>query len=50
MLTLFFSVCAAIILAEIIKGLSANGTPPVLQSFSWQMDLAYFMWSHIVKF
>lgn len=50
MVTLFFSVCAALILVELIKGLSANGTPPVLQSFSWQMDLAYFMWSNIVKF
>ena len=48
MTTLFFSICAGLILAELIKGLSANGTPPVLQSFSWQMDLAYFMWSSIV--
>jgi len=48
MMTLFFSLCAGLILAELVKGLSANGTPPVLQSFSWQMDLAYFMWSYIV--
>ena len=48
--TLFFSIFAALILSELVKGLSANGTPPVLQSFSWQMDLAYFMWSNIVKF
>ena len=36
-----------LILAELVKGLSANGTPPVLQRFSWQMDLAHFMWSNI---
>ena len=48
--TLFFSIFAALILSELVKGLSANGTPPILQSFSWQMDLAYFMWSNIVKF
>ena len=48
--TLFFSIFAALILSELVKGLSANGTPPILQSFSWQMDLAYFMWSNILKF
>lgn len=45
----FFVSFAALILSELIKGLSANGTPPILQRFSWQMDLAYFMWSHIQK-
>lgn len=49
MVTLFFCAAAGLILAELIKGLSANGTPPILQSFSWQIDLAYFMWSHIAK-
>ena len=41
---------AALAALELIKGLSANGTPPVLQRFSWQMDLAYFMWSSILFF
>ncbi|MGB2159231.1 MAG: DUF3179 domain-containing (seleno)protein [Candidatus Puniceispirillaceae bacterium] len=45
---LFLIVFAALVLTELIKGLSANGTPPVLQRFSWQMDLAHFMWSSIV--
>ena len=48
--TAFFSLCVMLILFELVKGLSANGTPPILQSFSWQIDLAYFMWSNIVKF
>ena len=47
--TLFFSIFAALILSELIKGLSANGTPPVLQRFSWQIDLAYFMWTNIQR-
>lgn len=50
MMTLFFLLFAALITAELVKGLSANGTPPVLQSFSWQMDLAYFMWTSIKTF
>ena len=45
----FFAVFSALILSELAKGLSANGTPPILQRFAWQMDLAYFMWSHIQK-
>ena len=45
----FFSVFGALILAELVKGLSANGTPPFLQRFSWQMHLAYFMWTNIQK-
>lgn len=45
----FFVAFAALIASELIKGLSANGTPPILQRFSWQMDVAYFMWSHIQK-
>ena len=46
----FFITFLGLVLVELTKGLSANGTPPVLQRFSWQMDLAYFMWSNIVKF
>ena len=49
-MSLFFAAFGGLILAELIKGLSANGTPPVLQRFSWQIHLAYFMWSHIQKF
>jgi hypothetical protein len=48
MTELFHIVFAALVLAELTKGLSANGTPPVLQRFSWQMDLAHFMWSSIL--
>ena len=50
MTVLFFCLFVALILAEFIKGLSANGTPPILQSYPWQMDLAYFMWTNIGKF
>ena len=50
MMALFFSIFGVLILSEFVKGLSANGTPPVLQRFSWQIDLAYFMWSNILKF
>lgn len=46
----FILVFLALILVELIKGLSANGTPPVLQKFSWQMDLAHIMWTNIVLF
>lgn len=46
----FLIVFTLLILAELIKGLSANGTPPVLQSYPWQLDLAYFMWSNIKYF
>ena len=46
----FFIVFAGAVLIELLKGLSANGTPPVLQRFSFQMDLAYFMWSTILFF
>ena len=46
----FFIVFVGLVLIELTKGLSANGTPPVLQRFSWQMDLAYFMWSNILFF
>ena len=46
----FFMALAGLALVELVKGLSANGTPPVLQSFSWQMDLAHFMWSNILFF
>lgn len=47
MLGLFFLIFIILILAELVKGLSTNGTPPVLQKFSWQLDLAHFMWSYI---
>ena len=47
---LFFAIFALLIATELVKGLSANGTPPILQSFSWQIHLAYFMWSNILKF
>lgn len=47
MLSLFFIIFTILILAELVKGLSANGTPPVLQKFSWQLDLAYIMWTYI---
>ena len=46
----FFILFAGAALIELIKGLSANGTPPVLQRFSFQMDLAHFMWSTILFF
>ena len=49
MVTLFFIGFIALVLAELVKGLSANGTPPVLQKYAWQLDLAHFMWSHIKK-
>lgn len=45
-----FMALAGLVLVELVKGLSANGTPPVLQRFSWQMDLAHFMWSNILFF
>lgn len=50
MTLVFILVFLALILVELIKGLSANGTPPVLQKFSWQMDLAHFMWTNIIRF
>ena len=46
--SLFFVVFSILIAAELIKGLSANGTPPLLQKFSWQIDLAHVMWSNVV--
>ena len=46
----FLMTFAALAALELIKGLSANGTPPVLQRFSWQMDLAHFMRSSILFF
>lgn len=50
MVTIFYTVFIVLILSEVVKGLSANGTPPVLQSYSWQLDLAYFMWTKIKYF
>ncbi len=46
----FYLAALGLVLTELTKGLSANGTPPVLQRFSWQMDLARFMWSGIMLF
>lgn len=46
----FFTFFGLLFIAELIKWLSANGTPPVLQRFSWQIHLAYFMWSNIKIF
>lgn len=43
----FVAVLVTLIVAEIVKGLSANGTPPLLQKFAWQLDLAYIMWNSI---
>lgn len=48
MLGLFVFLLITLIVLELLKGLSANGTPPVMQKFSWQLDLAYVMWSSIV--
>jgi len=48
MVAMFFLVFIVLILAELLKGLSANGTPPVMQKFSWQLDLAHFMWTRIL--
>jgi len=48
MVTLFYIALIVLVLAELVKGLSANGTPPVLQKYAWQLDLAYFMWSNIL--
>lgn len=45
---IYYITFIVLILAELIKGLSANGTPPVLQDYDWQLDLAYFMWSNII--
>lgn len=50
MVTIFLIVFTLLILAELTKGLSANGTPPVLQKYPWQLDLAHFMWSNIRYF
>lgn len=47
MLTLFFVTLSILVFVELLKGLSANGTPPILQKLSWQMDLAWVMWSNI---
>lgn len=43
----FYLTFAALLCAELSKGLSANGTPPVLQNFSWQLHLARFLWTTI---
>jgi len=48
MVTIFYTVLTLLILAEITKSLSANGTPPFLQNFSWQIDLARVMWNSIL--
>lgn len=45
--TILYLAFIALIIAEFLKGISANGTPPFLQDYDWQMDFAYFMWSII---
>ena len=40
MITLFFLLLIMLVAVELVKGLSANGTPPLLQKYPWQMDLA----------
>ena len=47
MSTAFIIIFLFLIVAELVKGLSANGTPPILQRFSWQLDVAYTMWNTI---
>ena len=48
LLTVYFIVLIGLVLAELTKGLSANGTPPILQKLPGQMHLARFMWSNIM--
>lgn len=48
LLTVYFIVLIGLVLAELTKGLSANGTPPILQKLPGQMHLANFMWSNIM--
>ena len=43
----YFQLFVLLVILELVKGLSANGTPPVLQKFPWQLDLAHVMWKHI---
>lgn len=47
MVTIFYTVLTVLILAELTKSMSANGTPPILQKLSWQIDLARVMWGSI---
>ena len=46
-LAVFFVLFLAAIISDLVKGLSANGTPPILQKFPGQLHVAYFMWSSI---
>ena len=48
LLTFYFISLIGLVLAELTKGLSANGTPPFLQKMPGQMHLAHFMWSNIM--
>jgi len=48
LLTIYYIVLIGLVLAELTKGLSANGTPPSLQKLPGQMHLAHFMWSNIM--
>ena len=48
LLTIYYIVLIGLVLAELTKGLSANGTPPFLQKLPGQMHLAHFMWSNIM--
>jgi len=47
MIITFFTMFTVLVLAELIKGLSANGTPPLMQKYPRQLDLAWLMWSNI---
>ena len=42
LLTFYFISLIGLVLAELTKGLSANGTPPFLQKMPGQMHLAHF--------
>ena len=46
-LAVFFVLFLAAIISDLVKGLSANGTPPILQKLPGQLHVAYFMWSSI---
>ena len=48
LLAIFYSVLVGLVLAELIKGLSTNGTPPILQKLPGQMHVAHFLWSNIL--
>jgi len=45
--TLFIVLLLGLVFFEALKGLSANGTPPILQKLPGQMQVAYYSWSSI---